>query len=101
MEEYYYWRIEARISFDSKNTFAIDPGLDRKSIESVALPRLDSSSVIGGKGIQKLTKRSRNRTIYKKPREGSLSLSSPLLLDKGPRGSEFTTGASMIKFDDS
>lgn len=73
--------------FDSKNTFAIDPGLDRKSIESVALPRLDSSSVIGGKGIQKLTKRSRNRTIYKKPREGSLSLSLPLsCLTKGREG---------------
>lgn len=73
--------------FDSKNTFAIDPGLDRKSIESVALPRLDSSSVIGGKAIQKLTKRSRNRTIYKKPREGSLSLSLPLsCLTKGREG---------------
>ena len=73
--------------FDSKNTFAIDPELDRKSIESVALPRLDSSSVIGGKGIQKLTKRSRNRTIYKKPREGSLSLSLPLsCLTKGREG---------------
>lgn len=72
--------------FDSKNT-SIDPGLDRKSIESVALPRLDSSSVIGGKGIQKLTKRSRNRTIYKKPREGSLSLSLPLsCLTKGREG---------------
>lgn len=75
--------------FDSKNTFAIDPGLDRKSIESVALPRLDSSSVIGGKGIQKLTKRSRNRTIYKKPREGSslsLSLFPSLALTKGREG---------------
>lgn len=72
--------------FECRNTFAIDPGLDRKSIESVALPRLDSSSVIGGKGIQKLTKRSRNRTIYKTSREdSSLSLSLSLAWQRAAR----------------